>query len=142
MEKKKKLLPILIIIILILVLFTGCTGQREFPVQTQKPDVSWDFERVQLIGFIAVPFCKACNHRFVYDIESHENWEDYQFTETVDGLSPYESRFNAGISTRDLEHKIMYYVRAVAYCYDFIGRFKDYEEGYYSGSEKTFYIDW
>ena len=141
MEKKKIVLPILMVIILILVLFTGCV-RRDFPVETGRPDVNRDFARVQLIGFIGVPFCKARNHKFVYDTESHENWEDYQYIESVELVKPNERRFNARLETQELEHKVTYYVRAVAYCYDFKRPFKIFEEGYYSGYEKTFYINW
>jgi hypothetical protein len=142
MKRKKILLPILIVIILILVLFTGCTSLRYFPVETLEPDVSWDFERVHLRGYIAVPFCKARGHKFVYDTESHENWEDYQYKISGEVYSPSSRRFDAGLSTRDLEHEVTYYVRAVAYCYDFKRPFKNFEEGHYTGGEETFYINW
>ena len=142
MDKKKILLPILMVIILTLVLFTGCTSLRNFPVGTIKPDVSRFFERVHLRGIIGVPFCKARNHTFVYDTESHENWEDYQYKILDTAAGPNQRRFNARLDTWELEHKVTYYVRAVAYCYDFKRPFKIFEEGYYPGDEETFYINW
>jgi hypothetical protein len=142
MKKKKKLLPILIVIILILVLFTGCTSLRHFPITTVEPDVSRDFQRVHLRGIIGVPFCKARNHKFVYDTESHENWGDYQYKISGEVYSNTSRIFTAALYTPDLEHKVTYYVRAVAYCYDFKRPFKIFEEGHYSGDEETFYINW
>ena len=123
-------------------MLSGCTSLRYFPVETLEPDVSWDFERVHLTGLIGVPFCKARNHTFVYDTESHENWEDYQYKISCEGYSPSSRRFDEGLSTRVLEHEVTYYVRAVAYCYDFKRPFKFFKEGYYTADKETFIINW
>ena len=140
MDKKKILLPILMVIILILVLFTGCINLNDFPVKTISPSVNYDFNNVQLKGYIAFPFCKSKNYKFVYDTESHENWEEYKHNVSATA-GPYGGRFVEVMQFSEFEHKVTYYIRGVAYCYDFRRPFKHYEEGYYAGSNVKLFID-
>jgi hypothetical protein len=81
----------------------------------------------------------AKNHTFVYDTEPHEYWENYSFA--IEGrLHPNEPNFYAKLHFSDIQHDITYYLREVAYYYDFKKSFEDYEDGYYQGKEKTFII--
>ena len=138
MEKKKSIFIIIFVLILFLILLSGCIGEGRIPVATIYSHVDWDLELVILYGAIAYPFCKASSTMFVYDTESHENWEDYNYSIGVTPSKPY--RFTAGIRDDQVQHHITYYFRAVAYCYDFWGPLRNYEEGYYAGMELTFYV--
>ena len=144
MGKKKKviLIPIIFVSIFFLSILSGCVDPDTFPIVTKKPDVSHEYQRVQLIGEIGVPFCKAKDHSFVYDTESHDNWEDYEFRKVDDNAPPDCRLFFNTIWFNEVQHKVTYYVRAVAYCYDFKKPYEDYEEKIYQASnEVTFYVD-
>ena len=139
MEKRILLLGIIFFILISLILLSGCISEGRVPVATINAEVRREFQSVSLNGRIAFPFCKANNTMFVYDTESHENWEDYNFTIEADISG---ARFAVRIFDDEVEHYKTHYFRAVAYCYDFKGPLRNYEEGYYAGIEKTFYINW
>ena len=77
---------------------------------------------------------------FVYDTESHENWEDYKFNKS-DFCPPDGRQYGINLWFDEVPHKVTCYTRAVAYCYDFKRPFQDYEDGYYQSKEFTFYVD-
>jgi hypothetical protein len=139
MKRKKTVFIITFVLIILLSLLSGCIIEGKIPVATLYAHEFWDDNSVSLHGRFAYPLCNANNTKFVYDTESHENWEEYQFTI---GADIYKEHFSVRISADDLIHYKTYYFRAVAYCYNFKGPLKDYEEGYYSGIELTFYINW
>ena len=141
MMRKKQLIPVIFVLIFIIAMLSGCILTDEFPISTASPSVNYEYINVGLSGYVGVPLCKARDHRFVYDTEPHENWEDYQFIEYADNVPPDDYRFGAILGVVELQYKTTYYVRAVAYCYDFKYPYQDYEEGFYQGAEETFYID-
>ena len=139
MNKKRLVIPIAFVLVLNIAMLSGCIWET-VPVETLTPRVEYDFEYVHLKGRVAVPFCKAQNHKFVYDTEPHENWEDYAIKVPVRGMEPTAYLFAKNLFYGDVEHGVTYYVRAVANCYDFKRPFDDYEEGYYQGEDKTFIV--
>ena len=137
MNKKRLVIPIAFVLVLNIAMLSGCIWET-VPVETLTPRVEYDFEYVHLKGRVAVPFCKAQNHKFVYDTEPHENWEDYEFKRPVFNTPSYT--FAEKIYFWEVEPGVTYYVRAVAQCYDFKMPFKSYEEGWYQGKELSFYM--
>jgi hypothetical protein len=143
MKKTKIVITIAFALILTIAMFSGCLRGHgdEFPVVTIKPDVSHIYRNVQLRGAVGYLFCKAKNHTFVYDTESHENWEDYAFTLSAGPEPPDAHYFYYILGFSELQEDITYYVRAVVYCYNFKFPYKVYEEGYYQGRDQTFIIE-
>ena len=139
-KHKKMIIPIIFVMIFIIVMLSGCIYREGFPVDTWDPRVKYQYTHVHLLGEVGVPFCKARNHLFVYDTESHEDWEEYQYSRSG-SANPDDHLFATSLYFYEVQYKVTYYVRGVAYCYDFKYPFKDYEEGYYQGEEVTFYID-
>jgi hypothetical protein len=135
------IISLIFVLIFVGVIISGCVDPKGFPVWTRSPDVSDEFHRVQLIGQIGVQFCKAKNHTFVYDNESHENWKDYLLKEPVTVHDPETQFFYARVGFSEIKAGVTYYVRAVVYCYDFKKPFEKYAEGYYQGDEKTFIVN-
>ena len=140
-KKKKMIIPIIFVLIFIIAMLSGCVSPDEFPIATRSPDVSDEYDRIQLKAELGYPFCLAKNHTFVYDTEPHNNWEDYEFKEVIYNLPNNLRKFFSGLFFDEVQHGVTYYVRAVAYCYDFKRPFQEYQEGYYQGEERTFYID-
>jgi hypothetical protein len=142
MKKNKKIIiPIIFVLIFVGVIISGCVDPKGFPVWTREPDINYDFYNVGLTGQIGVPFCKAKNHTFVYDIVSHENWEEYAY-KMHDDLNPPNAQFFYGrLDFNKIQAGVTYYTRSVAYCYDFKKPFQNYAEGYYQGDEKTFIVN-
>jgi hypothetical protein len=106
---------------------------------TLIPVVNGDYQYILLIAEVGVPFCKVKDCMFVYDNKSHENWSDYKFRKES---SLYYYRFHESIPFFEVLPHVTYYVRAVAYCYDFKKPFENYTDGYYQGAEKTFIRSW
>lgn len=140
-KKKKMIIPIIFLLIFIIAIFSGCLYTDQFPIATGPPSVNYQYINVGLSGYVGVLLCKARDHRFVYDNDSHENWEDYAYVKYADNVPPDEFRYGAHLGFFELKYKTTYYVRAVAYLYDFKYPYQDYEEGFYQGEQKTFYID-
>jgi len=141
-KRRKILIPIIFVFIFFIAILSGCVDPEHFPIITKQTKVSFEYSHIKLTGEVGVPFCKAKDHMFVYDTESHGNWEDYANREIVDNVPPDKPRINAVLGFNEVQHKVTYFVRAVAYCYDFKKPFDDYEEGYYQGNEQTFYVDY
>jgi hypothetical protein len=135
------IIPIILLLVFVIAIFSGCLTMETFPVATITPEVSYEYHRIDLTGEVGVPFCKAKERMFVYDTVPHENWSDYAFR-VYDNTSPIDRYFRQGFGFYDLKAGITYYVRAVAYCYDFKKRYIDYKDGYYQGNEKTFIFHW
>jgi len=136
-KRRKILIPIIFVFIFFIAMFSGCYEIETFPVHTEPPEISEMYKNIQLIGEVGVPFCKATSHKFVYDTESHENWEDYAFRRDS-WADPNDFRFHEVIVFCEVAVGVTYYFRAVAYCYDFKRPYEDYEEGFYQGGELTF----
>ena len=137
---KKVWIASIFALIFTIALFSGCVYTDDFPVATFEISINDIYSMIHLEGAIGVPFCKAKNHTFVLDTESHENWEDYAIKVPVRGMEPTAYLFAKNLFYGDVEHGVTYYVRAVANCYDFKRPFDDYEEGYYQGEDKTFIV--
>jgi hypothetical protein len=140
-KNKKIIIPIIFVLIFAGVIISGCVDPKGFPVWTISPDVDYWYENIQLIGQVGIPFCKAKNYTFVYDTISHENWSDYAIKKYVDIFPPYYNSFYGVLIFSQVQYGVTYYVRAVAYCYDFKKPFQNYAEGYYQGDEKTFIVN-
>jgi hypothetical protein len=139
-KNKKMIIPIILLLVFIIPVFSGCVDLKGFPVWTNPPHVNYDFSNINLKGQIGIPFCKAKNHSFVYDTVSHENWTDYPFI-VYEPVGPNFIFIRGFLGFSDITHGITYYVRAVAYCYDFKKPFDKYAEGYYQGNEQTFFVE-
>ena len=138
---KKVWIASILALMFTIAMFSGCIFPDEFPVKTIKAFVNPDREVVGLRGGIGAVWCKARHHTLVWDDESHENWEDYEFMEEDENHPPDSRRFAVRLEFSEIQKGVTYYFRAVAYCYDFKRPFKDYEERYYQGEELTFIVD-
>jgi hypothetical protein len=139
-KNKKMVIPIIFVLIFTITNISGCLSLANFPISTWSPIVHYDNSSwVQLAGEIGVSFCKSDNHMFVYDTESHKNWSDYAFRRNNTFFRVFA--FFDELNSSEITHGVTYYVRAVAYCYDFEKPFQDYKERYYQGDEKTFIVN-
>jgi hypothetical protein len=140
MKNKKRVIAIILLLVFVIIVFSGCLKMETFPVDTGPPDNNDDYSRIDLTGEVGFPLCLTKDHMFVYDTVSHENWSDYEFIKSVTYPSHYVKFFRGSLGYWDLKLHVTYYVRAVAYCYNFKKPYDDYVDGYYQGEEKTFKI--
>jgi hypothetical protein len=140
MKKKKLLIPIVFTVILSVAIFSGCFAidLLKEPIAAHSDIDNYD-QRIDLTGHWSL-LCKAKDFKIVYDKETHDNWEDYNHIRTA-GSNEHYRVFSISLFQRDVDYGVTYYWRAVAYCYDFKGRFRNLEEGIYQTEEQTFISD-
>ena len=134
MNRYKLTIPILFILLFSIISFSGCLLLKE-PVKTRGAWCEYELGRSFADAFYS-HYCKIKNPHFVYDTESRENWEEYRFTEECDLIDPTTGYFRCEFM--NLTSRVIYYTRAVVFCYDFWGPLKDYENGCYQGEEFYF----
>ena len=139
-NKKKLIIPIVFALILITAGLSGCFDPpyllRE-PLTTRSK-ILWKSESIYLWGYWSI-FCNVEGViKIAWDSESHENWENYSHIEVCEVQFELREFYLFLKMYEDIQPDTDYYYRAVAYCYDFIGTLRDFEDGIYQSKERTF----
>ena len=131
---KKVWIASILALIFTIAIFSGCLGSGKVPVVTLRA-----YENAVCRAFAEGQwsvFCKASDQCFVYDSRSHETWEDYRVIVKADMINHITKRWKSELL--ELLFGVTYYVRVIAYCYNFWGPLKNFEDGWYQGEELSF----
>jgi len=154
MMNKRIIIPILFILIFLIAAFSGCISKDdilekyEFPVKSYFAQY-WP-DKIVLQGGVMEDYpiygqkiyiCSSYNYQFVYDIEKHNDWQDYYYR--VDAYRDPDSNFMiiSEIDIDEFDPDVTYHFRFVAYCHSFTTLYNInylFHEGWYQGKDVVF----
>ena len=141
MNKNRLVIPIIFVFVLITAGLSGCFNPNTIllrhPLAT-RTQIDWRYETITLWGYWSI-FCHVEGIiKIAWDSESHKNWENYSNIEACEVLYELRESWLILHVYDDIQPDTDYYYRVVAYCYDFIGTLRDFEDGIYQSKERTF----
>ena len=140
MLKKKLIIPIVFVLVLTIAGLSGCFNPNTILLRqplTTRTVIHWRYESIHLWGYWSI-FCHAKDIKIAWDSGSHENWENYSHIEACEVQWELRESWLILHLYDDIQPDTDYYYRVVAYCYDFIGTLRDFEDGIYQSKEATF----